>query len=131
MRLRIYADDGAYDWHALMAAHGHAVSVAPLGLPCAYAPVDACVVLALSPADLLSARFWLPTLPAPTLLITTAPLAAQSLGRRAPALRLVCHPSRAVHQLADLLARTCEVCAGTLALGPIPPRMLGGRHALA
>ena len=118
MHVRIYANQHAREWRDLLQAQGHTVTTLPIGTPPASRDVDACVILNLEPADLLSYRVWLATLAAPTLLITTALASAQSLCQRFPLLRVACHPSRAALMLGDLIQMTLDVRAGAIVLGP-------------
>ncbi len=134
MRVLVYANQQAHEWRDMLQALGHTVTTLPLETPPPSSDVDACVVLNQEPADLLSYRFWLANLTAPILLITTALTPAQSLCRRFPLLRLVCHPSRAARMLGDVLQMTCEVRAGAIVLGPLvdtrAERGFGGKYAI-
>ena len=133
MQILVYADQQAHEWRDMLRAHGHTVTTLPLQTPPPLSDFDACLVLNLDPADLLSYRFWLANLTAPTLLITTALTPAQALCRRCPLLRLVCHPSRAVSMLGDVLQMTLDVRAGAIVLGPLldarAERSFGGTYA--
>lgn len=119
MRVCMYANQHAHEWRDMLQAQGHMVTTLPIGTPPALHDVDACVILNLEPAVLLSYRVWLATLAAPTLLITTALASAQSLCRRFPSLHVACHPSRAALMLGDLLQMTLDVRAGAIVLGPL------------
>lgn len=118
MRVLIYTDQQAREWRAMLAAGGHDVTTLPLGTPPISLDIDVCIVLNLNPGDLFAHRAWLAKLTTPTLLITTALAPAQALCRSVPALRLICHPSRAAHHLGELLHMACEVRAGAMVLGP-------------
>ena len=122
MRVLVHADqtNQAHEWRDMLQTYGHTVTVLPLGVHAETSDWDVCVVLNGDPAELFSYRFWLAQLTVPTLLITKALTPAQVLCRHVSSLRLVCHPSRAVQHLSDLLPMTCEVRAGVIILGPIP-----------
>ena len=134
MRVFVYANQQAHEWRDMLGAHGHTVTMLSLETPPPSSDVDAYVVLNQEPADLLSYRFWLATLNAPIILITTALPPAQSLCRRFPLLRLVCHPTRAAPMLGDVLEMACEVRAGAIVLGPLihtrAERGSGGEYAV-
>ena len=135
MRVLVYADQQAHEWRDMLRAHGHTVTTLPLGTPPISSDFDACLILNRESTDLLSYRFWLATLAMPILLITTALTPAQSLCRRFPLLRLVCHPSRAAQYLDDVLQMTCQVRAGAIMLGPLlnagNERGFGGHHGIS
>lgn len=118
MQVLLFADTQAQEWHAAAQAIGHAVGVYPLGSPTQPLTGDVCLVVAVDHAALLTARFWLPTLPAPICLVTTAQTLAETLGQHAPALRVVCHPLRAIGALDDLLTMTMTMHAGLVWFGP-------------
>ncbi len=58
--------------------------------------------------------FWLRTLPAPIVLITPHTLAAQALAPLVAHLKVITPPSRAQHELADMLVLALAGTAGTL-----------------
>src|SRR5437868_2072804 len=103
MRVLLSTDQRAQDWCDLLRADGHTFTVLSLGVPAAGAAVDVCLVLTSTPAALRSQCFWLATLTLPMLLITPALISAQALCRRLPAVRVICHPSRAAPMLGELL----------------------------
>ena len=117
MRIVAYADASGHDLCDMLAADGHAVRLyAPGAVVATHA--DACVVLNLAARALPSYRSWFTQLPAPTMLITTALSAGHALSAGAPLLRMICHPSQALHSLTGLLEMTCEVRAGAVVIGP-------------
>ena len=118
MHICIYADHQAHDWRAMLTAHGHRVTVRSLGIAPEDTAFDVCIVVNVEPAQLPGMRFWLATLTAPVLLITTALVPAERLCRRVPALRVICHPHRAAQRLVELLQMTCAIRAGMVVLGP-------------
>src|SRR5437868_3258623 len=118
MHICVYADHQGHDWRAMLTAHGHRVTMRPVNMASDDMAFDAGIVVNVDPAQLLGMRFWLATLAAPLLLITPALIPAQALYRRVPSLRVICHPRRAAHSLAELLEMTCNVRAGTIVLGP-------------
>lgn len=134
MRVLVYANEQAHEWRDMLNVQGHTVTTLPIGTPLDSSDFDVCLILNLDPADLLSYRFWLAMLAVPTLLITTALIPAQSLCRRSPLLRLVCHPSRATRFLGDVLQMTLDIHAGAIVLGPLldtrAERGFGGKYAI-
>lgn len=123
MRIIAYADASGHDLRDMLAADGHDVCLCAPGAM-AIAQADACVVLNLAARALPSYRSWFTQLPAPTMLITTALSAGHALSAGAPLLRMICHPSLALHSLTELLEMTCEVRAGAAVIGPPPQRSL-------
>ena len=134
MRVLVYANQQAHEWRDMLKTQGHTVTTLPIGTPPTSWDFDACLILNLDPADLLSYRFWLANVTVPTFLITTALTPAQTLCRRFPSLRLVCHPSRAARFLGDMLQMTLDVRTGAIVLGPLfdtrAERGFGGEYAI-
>ena len=73
--------------------------------------------------------FWLRTLLAPIVLITPHTLAAQALAPLVSHLKVITPPSRALHQLADMLMLALAGTAGTLVVPAqgFNPYVLGAR----
>ena len=73
--------------------------------------------------------FWLRTLLAPIVLITPHTLAAQALAPLVSHLKVITPPSRALHQLADMLMLALAGTAGTLVVPAqgFKPYVLGAR----
>jgi hypothetical protein len=93
-------------WLRLVEQAGYTGIAAPLRGIVPPAPVSCCLVIVSSGALLSVCRTWLHALPAPTALITADLRPAQRLCARLPHLRLICHPSRAIHALGDIFTMT-------------------------
>jgi hypothetical protein len=113
MRVLLYADGLVQEWSEMIAAQGHEAAVLPVGTPAPQERADMCLV---ATSDPVSARFWMSDLHTPMVLITSAVGPAQLLCGRVPSLRMICHPSRAVQALGDLLEMACDVRAGVVIL---------------
>jgi hypothetical protein len=112
----VYADELAREWREMLTGQGYAAIVLSPGQPTPGAvPADICLVAV---SDPVAERFWMSNLTMPTLLVTRALGPAQALCERVPWLRLICHPTRAVQALEDMLQMTRAICAGALVLGP-------------
>lgn len=125
MRIIVYADASGHDLQELLVAAGHEVRLLAPGAVAARAQADVCLVMNLAAGALPSYQSWLAQLPAPTMLVTTALAAGHALCPRVAQLRLICHPSRALPALTELLEMTREVRAGALVLGPLGQRPAG------
>lgn len=77
---------------------------------------DLCLAVVAAP---LRARAVLTTLALPLLLVTPALAQARVLAPHLPLLRLISHPTRALHALGDLLAMSSEMPGDTGAPPPI------------
>jgi hypothetical protein len=131
MRVLVYTDEATQGWADLLAARGHESAILAPGTP---PPPDAEVCLIVM-ADPLAARFWMADLALPLLLITSALTPARALCGRLAWLRIICHASRALHALDDMLLMTRDIQSGTALFGP-PAQSgrgvgaVGGRHAI-
>lgn len=128
MRIIAYAEASGHDLRDMLVADGHTMRLCAPG-SLASVQADACVVLNLTARVLPSYRSWFAQLPAPTMLITTALSAGHALSSGAPLLRIICHPSRALHSLTELLEMTCEVRAGAAVIGPPSRQAMPARFA--
>lgn len=130
MRVLVYADEAAQGWAELLAARGYESTILAPGMP---PPADAGEVCLIVVADPLAARFWMAELTLPLLLVTSALSPARALCGRIAWLRIVCHASRALYALDDMLLMTRDMQGGTALFGPpahsgrgVPA--VGGRH---
>lgn len=72
--------------------------------------------------------FWLRSLGVPITLISSSMAAAYPLIDRVPLIHLLCHTSRAMASLGDILAMGLNISAGSLVLGPITPSVVRSSH---
>jgi hypothetical protein len=119
MQVLLFADVQAQEWRSAGMQCGHTVTLMPIRAPVTGVAGDVCLVVPADQAALLTARFWLPTLPAPICLVTTAFALAQNLVQHVPVLRLLCHPSRAIGSLDDMLHMTVAMPEGIGRFGPL------------
>jgi hypothetical protein len=68
-------------------------------------------------------RFWLRSLRAPIALVSPSLNASAPLLNRVPLIRVLCHTSRALPALGDVLSMTKSITDGALILGPALPRV--------
>lgn len=116
MQVLIYTDKPANEWRGMLDSQVHQVTTMPLGTPQLTSDFDICVLLNVSPADLVAHRAWMRSLTTPTLVITTALKQAEALCHTAPWLRLICPPNRAAYSFSALLFMTLEVRSGVVVL---------------
>lgn len=116
MHIAIYADTLAELWHRALHTAGYSVTVQPIGAPLDLEAEMALIVVC-EAVTLLRARFWLATVQQPTLVITPGPRQAEAVCRRFTMIRLICHPTLAMHAPADFIEMTRHVFAGCLVLG--------------
>lgn len=133
MQVLLFADVQAQEWCSAAMQCGHTVTLLPIGAPVTGVAGDVCLVVPADQSALLAARFWLPTLPVPICLVTAALPLAQNLVQHVPLLRLLCHPSRAIGALDDMLHMTVAMHEGIVRFGPLVELQRtvgdGGRHA--
>lgn len=118
MQVLLFATTQAEEWRAAAQAVGHVVVVHSPATPAQQVRGAVALVVAVDHTALLAARFWLPTVPAPICLITAAIQLAETLGPHTPALRVICHPLRAISAMDDMLTITQTMHAGLVWFGP-------------
>lgn len=119
----------AQDWCRVVATTGALPALKELGTP-AIIGADAWVVVLDHWQAPMTHGFWLRTLRAPIVLITPHTLAAQALVPLVSHLKVITPPSRALHELADMLMLALAGTAGTLVV-PIQGFMPYGPGARA
>lgn len=118
MRVAIYTDTLAEMWHRALHSAGHTVTVQAIGAPLDH-EADVVLIVVCEAVTLLRLRFWLAKLTQPTLIVTPGLLQAEAICRRFAAVRLICHPTRAVQAPADFIEMTRQVFAGHAVFGPL------------
>jgi hypothetical protein len=111
-------------WCRLVEEAGSGAVAVPL-LGGSQRPVDRWLVV-LDRQEAMTYRFWLRSLAAPIAVVTSSMSASYPLVDRVPLIRLLCHTSRAMASLADVLAMAQNISAGSLVLGPITPSVVRG-----
>jgi hypothetical protein len=106
-------------WYRLVVTAGVEPVVVPL-LGTVPRPVESWLVV-LDRQMPLPYVFWLRSLCAPITLVSSSINAAQSLLDRVPLIRVLCHTSRAMVSLSDVLTMSEHIKAGTLVLEPVTP----------
>jgi hypothetical protein len=108
-------------WMRLVSELGiETVAVPLMGVP--DRPVDRWLVV-LDDRIPSTYRFWLRSLRAPIALISPSLNASVPLLDRVPLIRVLCHTSRALTAVEDVLSMTKSITEGALILGPALPRV--------